>query len=232
MEEGSNGLHYLDRSQPCTFLQPSPRSRYNLSQLECEGLTPRLVTTQTRPTSTMKRDQGSHLPELTITSCDSQVPLSYDSQMPLLSTFRLNSKEMQELRETLLQQRKNLRTTNSVFTAETQAGNEESSSLCSNCSVRSSVVRQVENLASNKENFNYLNGNHILGRDETEDDGCNAETDIEKQVIASKTQDEELSGLIDADSSTSARKVGKKADSSDNIPSNNKGEVEVIENLI
>ena len=94
------------------------------------------------------------------------------------------------------------------------------------------MVRQVENLASNKENFNYLNGNHILGRDETEDDGCNAETDTEKQVIASKTQDEELSGLIDADSSTSARKVGKKADLSDNIPSNNKGEVEVIENLI
>ena len=133
MEEGSNGLHYLDRSQPCTFLQPSPRSRYNLSQLECEGLTPRLVTTQTRPTSTMKRGQGSHLPELTITSCDSQVPLSYDSQMPLLSTFRLNSKEMQELRQTLLKQRKNLKTTNSVFTVE-ETGNEESPSMVSNSS--------------------------------------------------------------------------------------------------
>ena len=76
----------------------------------------------------MKRDQSCPLPpppELTITSCH--------SQEPLISTFRLNSREMQELRQTLLKQKKNLRTTNSVFT-ETEAVNEESPSLCSNCS--------------------------------------------------------------------------------------------------
>ena len=135
VENGSGGPHYLDRSQPCTFLQPSPRSHYNLSlsQVESEGLSPRLVTSQSRPTSTMKRDQSCPLPppppELTITSCDSQAPL--------LTTFRLNSREMQELRQTLLKQRKNLRSTNSVFTVE-EPVNEES--LCSNCSVRSGLL--------------------------------------------------------------------------------------------
>ena len=137
MDDGSAGPHYLDRSQPCTFLQPSPRSHYNLSQVECEGLSPRLVTSQSRPTSTMKRDQSCPLPppppELTITSCDSQAPL--------LTTFRLNSREMQELRQTLLKQRKNLRTTNSVFTVEdTEPVTEESPSLCSNCSLRSGLL--------------------------------------------------------------------------------------------
>lgn len=136
-EEGGNygggGPHYLDRSQPCTFLEPSPRSSYNLSQLECPGLSPRLVSSQSRPTSssTMKRDQSCPLPpppELTITSCDSQAPL-------LTNTFKLNSKEMQELRQTLLKQRKNLRSTNSVFSMD-----EESPSLCSDCSVRSPVT--------------------------------------------------------------------------------------------
>ena len=141
VEDGSGGPHYLDRSQPCTFLQPSPRSHYNLSlsQVECEGLSPRLVTSQSRPTSTMKRDQSCPLPpppELTITSCDSQAPL--------LTTFRLNSREMQELRQTLLKQRKNLRTTNSVFSMEeTEAVQEESPSMCSNCSVRSSLLSHL-----------------------------------------------------------------------------------------
>ena len=81
----------------------------------------------------MKRDQSCPLPpppELTITSCDSQAPL--------LTTFRLNSREMQELRQTLLKQRKNLRSTNSVFSVEEkEAVHEESPSLVSNCSVRS-----------------------------------------------------------------------------------------------
>ena len=46
------------------------------------------------------------------------------------------------------------------------------------------MVRQAENLASNKENFNYLNGNRIQG----EGDGY-AEIDIHKEESASKTQD-------------------------------------------
>ena len=181
MENGGAAPHYLDRSQAqaCTFLQPSPRSQYNLSQVECEGLSPRLVTSHSRPTSTMKRDQSCPLPpppELTITSCDSQAPL--------LTTFRLNSREMQELRQTLLKQRKNLRTTNSVFTVEEPVTEE---SLCSNRSVRSNVVRQVENLASNKENFNYLNGNHYQG-DTDPGDGY-TEINTNKQERASETQD-------------------------------------------
>ena len=109
---------------------PSPRSHYNISHLshQSQDLSPRLVTSQSRPTSTMKRDQNCPLPpppELTITSCDSQAPL--------LATFRLNSKEMQELRQTLMKQRKNLKTTNSVFTVEV-TGNEESPSMVSNSS--------------------------------------------------------------------------------------------------
>ena len=46
------------------------------------------------------------------------------------------------------------------------------------------MVRQVENLASNKENFNYLNGNN---NQEGADDY--AEIDVNKQESASKTQD-------------------------------------------
>ena len=91
---------------------------------------------------------------------------------------------MQELRQTLLKQRKNLRTTNSVFTVEEPVTEE---SLCSNRSVRSNVVRQVENLASNKENFNYLNGNH--NQADTDPGDCYAEIDTNKQERASETQD-------------------------------------------
>ena len=91
------------------------------------------------------------------------------------------------------------------------------------------MVRQAENLASNKENFNYLNGNHNQRRDDTEVGGGYAEIDIKKQDIASKTHDEELG---DVDSCISNKKVVIEAcsNSGDNIVSN--GEVEVIENLI
>ena len=89
------------------------------------------------------------------------------------------------------------------------------------------MVRQAENLASNKENFNYLNGNHNQGRDDSELGGDYAEIDIHKQDIPCKTRDEEL-----GDSCTSNKKVVIEANSSENIASDNNGEVEVIENLI
>ena len=55
---------------------------------------------------------------------------------------------------------------------------------------RSSVVRQAENLASNKENFNYLNGNHNQERGDTEvgADGIYTEIEPNKQENSSKTQ--------------------------------------------
>ena len=68
------------------------------------------------------------------------------------------------------------------------------------------MVRQVENLASNRENFNYLNGNHNQGGADTDLGDGYAEIEINKQEDASKTQD-----------------VTK---------SDNKAEKKVIENLI
>ena len=89
------------------------------------------------------------------------------------------------------------------------------------------MVRQAENLASNKENFNYLNGIQNQGRD----GGGYAEIESKKQDIASKTQDEELG---DVDSCNSNEKVVVEAvsNSGDNTASDNNGKGEVIENLI
>lgn len=73
------------------------------------------------------------------------------------------------------------------------------------------MVRQVENLASNKENFNYLTGNHNqAGGDTHLGDGY---TEIEnKKENATKTQDV--------------------TNSSENNTGDSNGEVKVIENLI
>ena len=79
------------------------------------------------------------------------------------------------------------------------------------------MVRQAENLASNKENFNYLNGNHNQGRGdrdtEVDADGIYTEIDPNKQEKSIKTQQDV-------------------SDGSENIASNNNYVEGVIENLI
>ena len=73
------------------------------------------------------------------------------------------------------------------------------------------MVRQAENLASNKENFNYLNGHHKQGGGDT--DVGDGYTEIEnKQDNASKTQD--VTNI------------------SEKNASDNNGQVKVTENLI
>ena len=77
------------------------------------------------------------------------------------------------------------------------------------------MVRQAENLASNKENFNYLNGNHNLGRGDSDvdADGIYTEIDPNKQEKSIKTQQDV-------------------SDGSENIASNNNCVEGVVENLI
>jgi len=167
----------LNRSQPCSFLQPSAGSFCHLSPVQCDGLSPRLAIKQASsyPTSTLKRpDQTAQIPELTITSCDSQAPL-------------VSTMTTKQIRQTLIKQRNNLRNTNSVY-AVREVPDENISSFNSGFSVRSSMVRQVENLASNKENFNYLTGKQKQARDvgDTDEIGDDTEIDITKYLVSPK----------------------------------------------
>ena len=121
---------HLDRSQPCSFLQPYPGRFCDLSPVLCDDLSPRLVIKQppplpppSYPTSTLKIDRSARVPELTITSCDSQAPL--------IST----KTSSRQLRQNLKLQRNKLRKTNSMFAVK-ECVDEDISSVCSTSSVR------------------------------------------------------------------------------------------------
>jgi len=231
-------VHYLDRSQPCTFLQPSPRTLKfagDLSSVHGDGLSPKLFSQQpppsppplpSYPTSTLKRDfnsHSSHIPEVTITSCDSQAPL-------------ISSKSSsRQLRETLRQQRSNLRTTNSVFTVrECPYEDISSSSVCSNSSVRSSVVRQVDN---NKDNFNYLlSATQKQDTLDTEEIGDDTEIDITKYLKSpgpetTKTDLQKTSPKLDGQDTVENNKRDKLPNACIDFNDDEDGR-EVVENLI
>ena len=217
---------FLNRSQPCSFLQPSAGSFCHLSPVQCDGLSPKLAIKQASsyPTSTLKRpDQTAQIPELTITSCDSQAPL-------------VSTMTTKQIRKTLIKQRNNLRNTNSVY-AVREAPDENISSFNSGSSVGSSMVRQVENLASNKENFNYLTGKQKQARDvgDTDEIGDDTEIDITKYLVSPKQV--QISRNQQEDKSTGDDRVvieNNKPNQIDHCDDaqNDINQVKVIENLI
>ena len=101
------------------------------------------------------------------------------------------------------------------------------------------MVRQVENLASNKENFNYLTGKQKQVSDvgDSEEVGDDTEIDITKYLVSpkqvSRTQVEDK--LTGEDKVVTENNIRDKLNDCDDVPidsDRDQTEVNVIENLI
>jgi len=144
-----------------------------------------------------ERETSLTVPEITLSASTASQD---DSQTPLLSTTGPSTKalavDVKELRAALKQQKERLKATNSLLrTPSTNRGpsvgedlNTSMHSVRSDNSVKSEVVRQVANTASNKENFNYLAGSRKLDMD---DDGLVDNVDKEDGAVECKADNAE-----------------------------------------
>merc|ERR1719470_496903 len=145
-----------------------------------------------------ERETSLTVPEITLSASTTSQD---DSQTPLLSTTGPSTKalavDVKELRAALKQQKERLKATNSLLrTPSTSRGpsegedlNSSMNSVRSDNSVKSEVVRQVANTASNRENFNYLAGSRKLDMD---DDGLVDTVEKEGEAVNPEPIKEQL----------------------------------------